>query len=133
MESHWAAFDGLRAILALSVLGIHIPEFDFNIPIKDAIKHVIYPVPVFIIFSGFSCGRGYANKNWDAQNVFKFYKKRLKRIVPVYLLSYSISLYFKHVTDVSRIDLFIITKELVLKPIIILNKNTIISNLFISE
>ena len=103
MESRWAAFDGLRAILALSVLGIHIPEFDFNDPIKNAIKHVIYPVPVFIIFSGFSCGRGYANTNWDMPNVLKFYKKRLTRIVPVYLLSYSTSLYFKHVTDVSTI------------------------------
>ena len=58
METNWAALEGVRGILALTVLGIHTLEKDSNFQI--AINHAVSPVSIFIILSGFSCARGYA-------------------------------------------------------------------------
>ena len=99
METNWAALEGVRGILALTVLGIHTLEKDSNFQI--AINHAVSPVSIFIILSGFSCARGYATTNWNCQNVQIFYKKRFKRILPVYLLSTLIMIAFAHATNVS--------------------------------
>ena len=99
-KKSWAALDGLRGILALSVLGIHTLDNDSNI--KRAIFRVISPVKVFIILSGFSCGRGYATKDWNKQNIQAFYKRRFVRILPMYILSSSILLVLRHITNVSK-------------------------------
>ena len=99
-KKSWVALEGLRGILALSVLGIHTLDNDSNI--RKAISCVISPVNVFIILSGFSCGRGYANKDWNKQNIKAFYKRRFVRILPMYILSSSILLVLKHITNVSK-------------------------------
>ena len=99
-KKSWAALEGLRGILALSVLGIHTLDNDDNI--KKAIFRVISPVSVFIILSGFSCGRGYATKVWNKQNIQAFYKRRFVRILPMYILSSSTLLVLKHITNVSK-------------------------------
>ena len=99
MEANWAALEGVRGILALTVLGIHTLEKDNNFQI--AINYAVSPVSIFIILSGFSCARGYASTNWNCQNVQIFYKKRFKRILPVYLLSTLIMIAFAHATNVS--------------------------------
>ena len=99
-KKSWVALEGLRGILALSVLGIHTLDNDSNI--RKAISCVISPVNVFIILSGFSCGRGYANKDWNKQNIKAFYKRRFVRILPMYILSSSILLVLRHITNVSK-------------------------------
>ena len=101
MNTGWTALKGVRGILSLGVLGIHIPmKHEFSINLKQAISIIIQPVDIFLVLSGLSCGIGYANKFWDTKAIILFYKKRLARILPTYFLAMSISRLFDHQTDV---------------------------------
>ena len=103
MSQGWTPLDGIRGILALAVLGIHIPlKNEFTRHVKNGIGVIIGPVDVFLILSGFACGRGYANKPWSIRAVVLFYQKRLCRILPVYLFAISIMRIFDHQTNVSK-------------------------------
>ena len=90
-------------ILALAVLGLHIPlKNEFTRHIKKGIGVIIEPVDVFLLLSGLACGRGYANKPWSIRAIVLFYQKRLRRILPVYLFAISIMRIFDHQTNVSK-------------------------------
>ena len=103
MSKGWTPLDGIRGILALAVLGIHIPlKNEFTRHVKNGIAVIIGPVDVFLILSGFACGRGYANKPWSIRAIVLFYQKRLRRILPVYLFAISIMRIFDHQTNVSK-------------------------------
>ena len=103
MSKGWTPLDGIRGILALAVLGIHIPlKNEFTRHVKNGIGVIIGPVDVFLILSGFACGRGYANKPWSIRAIVLFYQKRLRRILPVYLFAISIMRIFDHQTNVSK-------------------------------
>ena len=103
MSQGWTPLDGIRGILALAVLGIHIPlKNEFTRNVKNGIGVIIGPVDVFLLLSGLACGRGYANKPWSIRAIVLFYQKRLRRILPVYLFAISIMRIFDHQTNVSK-------------------------------
>ena len=103
MSQGWTPLDGIRGILALAVLGIHIPlKNEFTRHVKNGIGVIIGPVDVFLLLSGLACGRGYANKPWSIRAIVLFYQKRLRRILPVYLFAISIMRIFDHQTNVSK-------------------------------
>ena len=103
MSNGWTPLDGIRGILALAVLGIHIPlKNEFTRHIKKGIGVIIEPVDVFLLLSGLACGRGYANKPWSIRAIVLFYQRRLRRILPVYLFAISIMRIFDHQTNVSK-------------------------------
>ena len=103
MSQGWSPLDGIRGILALAVLGIHIPlKNEFTRRVKNGIGVIIGPVDVFLLLSGLACGRGYANKPWSIRAIVLFYQKRLRRILPVYLFAISIMRVFDHQTNVSK-------------------------------
>ena len=103
MSNGWTPLDGIRGILALAVLGLHIPlKNEFTRHIKKGIGVIIEPVDVFLLLSGLACGRGYANKPWSIRAIVLFYQRRLRRILPVYLFAISIMRIFDHQTNVSK-------------------------------
>ena len=81
--SSWEVLNGLRGVLALMILWHHVPY----IP-EASLAPIAFsrPTAFFIVLSGFSCARGYANKTWTAGSILQFYRKRLIRIFPLCLL-----------------------------------------------
>ena len=81
--SSWEVLDGLRGVLALMILWHHVPY----IP-EASLAPIAFsrPTAFFIVLSGFSCARGYANKTWTVGSILQFYRKRLIRIFPLCLL-----------------------------------------------
>ena len=81
--SCWEVLNGLRGVLALMILWHHVPY----IP-EASLAPIAFsrPTAFFIVLSGFSCARGYANKTWTGGSILQFYRKRLIRIFPLCLL-----------------------------------------------
>ena len=81
--SSWEVFNGLRGVLALMILLHHVPYIPQAWLAPIAFSR---PTAFFIVLSGFSCARGYANKAWTGGSILQFYRKRLIRIFPLCLL-----------------------------------------------
>ena len=81
--SSWEVLNGLRGVLALMILWHHVPYIPEASLVPIAFSR---PTAFFIVLSGFSCARGYANKTWTVGSILQFYRKRFIRIFPLCLL-----------------------------------------------
>ena len=86
------SFFGLRFLLALSVLLVHLPfprEKAFGVLIDSLFNNAGFAVTFFFILSGFCTALGYSEK-FDTfnKNVFlNYYKKRIVKIYPLYIFT----------------------------------------------
>lgn len=79
----WKVLEGLRGLLALMILLEHTAV---NVWMKMCVSQ--FPsTAFFIVLSGFSLGRTYALRSWNIYSILTFYRKRLTRILPSYLLN----------------------------------------------
>jgi peptidoglycan/LPS O-acetylase OafA/YrhL len=95
--------DGLRGLAALSVYFSHlIGIFNTNSKIFEIISnspiHILWDgesaVRLFFLLSGFVLTFPFI-KNKDKMNLFSFYKKRIFRIYPVFIVSIIVCIFFK--------------------------------------
>jgi peptidoglycan/LPS O-acetylase OafA/YrhL len=98
--SHFPGFDGLRAIAALTVVGVHaafVSGFtsDHN-SLGRYTSRLEIGVAVFFVISGFLLYRPFVNAHFSGQSsppAVKFWYRRLKRIIPAYWLAFVIGIY----------------------------------------
>ncbi|HET6963847.1 MAG TPA: acyltransferase [Acidimicrobiales bacterium] len=97
---HYPCFDGLRALAALTVLGVHttfVSGFTTNHPGWGRYtSRLEIGVQVFFVISGFLLYRPFAVEHFggrDAPTAGKFWVRRLKRIVPAYWLAFIVATY----------------------------------------
>jgi peptidoglycan/LPS O-acetylase OafA/YrhL len=96
------AFDGLRAFAAISVVGVHAAYASgFNTRSSLAIysSRLEIGVSVFFVISGFLLYRPFAVAHLegrDAPRAYKFWMRRLFRIVPAYWLALTVIVYVWH-------------------------------------
>jgi peptidoglycan/LPS O-acetylase OafA/YrhL len=98
------AFDGLRAFAAVSVVGVYAAYASgFNTRSSFAIysSRLEIGVSVFFVISGFLLYRRFALANLegrDAPSAYKFWVRRIFRIVPAYWLALTVVVYVWHDT-----------------------------------
>ena len=106
--SHHPCFDGLRAVAAVSVVGIH-TAFASGFTVHSG--YGIYTarleigVAVFFLISGFLLYRPFAAAHLagnPSPAVGRFWARRLLRIVPAYWLALTITTYVMHVNSTAR-------------------------------
>ncbi len=98
--AHFPGFDGLRAIAALTVLGVH-TSFVSGFTIHDPAwgrytSRLEIGVAVFFVISGFLLYRPFALAHFSGQappRALTFWVRRLKRIIPAYWLAFVIGVY----------------------------------------
>ena len=96
---HLAAFDGLRAIAALLVVAVHL-SFDTGVTtrharIGDFTARAEIGVSVFFLISGFLLYRPFVAAHLAARpapSTWRFYVRRLLRIVPLYWVALTVVL-----------------------------------------
>ena len=99
---HFAGFDGLRAIAALSVLVLHaawVSGFTVRSSLGPYTSRLEIGVSVFFLISGFLLYRPYAASHLSGRtspNTRKFWERRLLRIVPAYWLALTVLAYVLH-------------------------------------
>jgi peptidoglycan/LPS O-acetylase OafA/YrhL len=99
---HFACFDGLRAIAALSVLFLHtawISGFTMRSSLGAYTSRLEIGVSVFFLISGFLLYRPFAVSHLTgrpAPNKRRFWERRLLRIVPAYWLALTLLTYVFH-------------------------------------
>jgi peptidoglycan/LPS O-acetylase OafA/YrhL len=84
----------IRFVLAVGVLLFHygLSYFPFNLPVfKTLILHSSFRVSFFFFISGFVMSLVYGKENEAVPPIY-FYRKRLSRIFPVYLLAFVLTL-----------------------------------------
>lgn len=102
----YPCFDGLRAIAALSVIGVHVC-FDSGVTGRrwgNYTSRLEIGVDVFFVISGFLLYRPFVAAHFEggpAVDPKKFLVRRLKRIVPAYWAAFLIISYVMH-ADVVR-------------------------------
>jgi peptidoglycan/LPS O-acetylase OafA/YrhL len=100
---HFAGFNGLRAIAAVTVLLIHtafISGFTFQSSLGIYTARLEIGVSVFFLISGFLLYRPFAISHLtgrSAPNTKRFWERRLLRIVPAYWLALTLLTYVFHV------------------------------------
>jgi peptidoglycan/LPS O-acetylase OafA/YrhL len=100
---HFACFDGLRAIAAVSVLLLHtawVSGFTTRSSLGAYTSRLEIGVSVFFLISGFLLYRPFAVSHLTeraAPNMRKFWERRLLRIVPAYWLALTVLTYVFHI------------------------------------
>ena len=103
--SHFPCFDGLRAVAAVSVVGIHtafVSGFTMRSGYGVYTARLEIGVAVFFLISGFLLYRPFAAAHLAGQPspaLARFWVRRLLRIVPAYWLALTITTYVMHVND----------------------------------
>ena len=93
-KTRFPCFDGLRAIAALTVLGVHatfVSGFTGRSGIGKYTSRLEIGVSVFFVISGFLLYRQFAVSHFDHSGrpaIPKFWVRRLKRIIPAYWLAF---------------------------------------------
>jgi peptidoglycan/LPS O-acetylase OafA/YrhL len=101
---HFACFDGLRAIAALSVLLLHtawVSGFTLQSSLGPYTSRLEIGVSVFFLISGFLLYRPFAVSHLSGRpspNIRRFWVRRLLRIVPAYWLALTVLTYVMHAT-----------------------------------
>ncbi len=101
---HFACFDGLRAIAAVSVLLLHtawVSGFTQRSSLGTYTSRLEIGVSVFFLISGFLLYRPFAVSHLAGRaspNARKFWVRRLLRIVPAYWLALTVLTYVFHAT-----------------------------------
>jgi peptidoglycan/LPS O-acetylase OafA/YrhL len=99
---HFACFDGLRAIAAVSVLLLHtawVSGFTLRSSLGAYTSRLEIGVSVFFLISGFLLYRPFAASHLagsDRPDTRKFWERRLLRIVPGYWLALTVLTYLFH-------------------------------------
>jgi len=99
---HFACFDGLRAIAAVSVLLLHtawVSGFTLRSSFGAYTSRLEIGVSVFFLISGFLLYRPFAASHLagsDRPNTRRFWERRLLRIVPAYWLALTVLTYLFH-------------------------------------
>ncbi len=102
---HFACFDGLRAIAAVSVLLLHtawVSGFTRRSSLGAYTSRLEIGVSVFFLISGFLLYRPFAVSHLTERaspNVRKFWERRLLRIVPAYWLALTVLTYVFHIVQ----------------------------------
>jgi peptidoglycan/LPS O-acetylase OafA/YrhL len=99
-ETHFPCFDGLRAIAALTVIGVH-TAFVCGLTTKHPgwgryTSRLEIGVEVFFVISGFLLYRPFVVAHFGARSVpstGSFWMRRLKRIIPAYWLAFIVITY----------------------------------------
>ncbi|HZM53413.1 MAG TPA: acyltransferase [Acidimicrobiales bacterium] len=100
---HFACFDGLRAIAAVSVLLLHtawVSGFTQRSSLGAYTSRLEIGVSVFFLISGFLLYRPFAVSHLSgipSPNTRKFWERRLLRIVPAYWLALTVLTYVFHI------------------------------------
>jgi peptidoglycan/LPS O-acetylase OafA/YrhL len=100
---HFAGFDGLRAIAAVSVLLLHtawVSGFTSRSSLGAYTSRLEIGVSVFFLISGFLLYRPFAVSHLSGRaspNTRKFWERRLLRIVPAYWLALTVLTYVFHI------------------------------------
>lgn len=103
---HFACFDGLRAIAAVSVLLLHtawVSGFTVRSSLGAYTSRLEIGVSVFFLISGFLLYRPFAVSHLSdrpSPNTRRFFERRLLRIVPAYWLALTVLTYIFHVVSV---------------------------------
>jgi peptidoglycan/LPS O-acetylase OafA/YrhL len=103
---HFACFDGLRAIAAVSVLLLHTAwesGFTSRSSLGAYTSRLEIGVSVFFLISGFLLYRPFAVSHLTGRtppNRRRFWERRLLRIVPAYWLALTVLTYMVHVVSV---------------------------------
>lgn len=92
----------LRAVLCLIVFGTHIPKQLWTIDIGPISFNIAFlfsghiAVVIFMILSGYLIGKQFLTKKYEItfEGLQRFYKARIKRIVPIYYISILIGVMF---------------------------------------
>ena len=101
---HFACFDGLRAIAAVSVLLLHtawISGFTDRSSLGAYTSRLEIGVAVFFLISGFLLYRPFAVSHLSGSaspSIRRFWERRLLRIVPAYWLALTVLTYVFHLT-----------------------------------
>ncbi len=101
---HFAGFDGLRAIAAVSVLLLHTAwasGFTLRSSLGIYTSRLEIGVSVFFLISGFLLYRPFAVSHLSGRaspNTRRFWERRLLRIVPAYWLALTVLTYVFHAT-----------------------------------
>ena len=106
-EAHFAGFDGLRAIAALTVVGVH-TAFDSGFTVKHHVlgrytSRLEIGVSVFFVISGFLLYRPYVVAHMGgrpAPSLLRFWSRRVKRIIPAYWVAFLVVCYVLHAEPV---------------------------------
>lgn len=103
---HFACFDGLRAIAAVSVLLLHtawVSGFTMRSSLGAYTSRLEIGVSVFFLISGFLLYRPFAVSHLagrSSPNARKFWERRLLRIIPAYWLALTVLTYMVHAISV---------------------------------
>jgi peptidoglycan/LPS O-acetylase OafA/YrhL len=103
---HFACFDGLRAIAAVSVLLLHtawVSGFTQRSSLGVYTSRLEIGVSVFFLISGFLLYRPFAVSHLSGRtspNIRRFWERRLLRIVPAYWLALTVLTYVFHIITV---------------------------------
>lgn len=101
-KTRFPCFDGLRAIAALTVLGVHttfVSGFTGRSGIGNYTSRLEIGVSVFFVISGFLLYRQFAISHFDHSDrpaIGSFWVRRLKRIIPAYWLAFIVVTYVLH-------------------------------------
>src|ERR1700744_1893966 len=101
LKDNYLYVDGLRALAAIYILIHHITRYNYSnldTParfIQSLFQYGHYTVDVFIVISGFCLMLPVLSNDYHLpKGVLGFYKRRFKRIYPVYLIACLLSLVF---------------------------------------
>lgn len=88
MKNEIKSLTGLRGIVALWVTFFHLSHFDIDL-VQTVVKKGYVAVDIFFVLSAFLLTVSYADKfsTLNFSEIQKFFKKRVNRIYPVYILS----------------------------------------------
>lgn len=104
-SGHFPCFDGLRAVAALLVIGVHTSfasGFDGRSWLRSYTSRLEIGVEVFFVISGFLLYRPFAVDHFGGRRALplkEFWIRRLKRIIPAYWVAFLV------VTYVMRADM----------------------------
>jgi peptidoglycan/LPS O-acetylase OafA/YrhL len=104
--SHFPCFDGLRAIAALSVIGVHtsfVSGFTGRSELGRYSCRLEIGVSVFFVISGFLLYRPFAVAHFEGgarPGTRSFWVRRLRRIVPAYWVAFIVIVYVLHAAPI---------------------------------
>jgi peptidoglycan/LPS O-acetylase OafA/YrhL len=103
--ARFPCFDGLRALAALSVVGVHttfVSGFTGRSGLGNYAARLEIGVAVFFVISGFLLYRPFALAHFDGRGASMrgFWTRRLKRIIPAYWAAFFVVTYVMHADKV---------------------------------
>ena len=100
----WDILEGLRGVLALHVLFVHSQLLPMNTNLGEYAGEVKMTTTLFLVLSGFSCGKGCASKEWNLSMILPFYRTRLIRIFPTHLFAQGLYLMYFYVSNTFKLS-----------------------------